>query len=232
MLIDIYGSRSNLMSLFTVNTDTNIVVSNIFIGTTIESQNCKETIINEERMNDITSPYELIELHTDMSKRLRKFNSYVKSNVIILDFLHEGRESIKFKNGTLVNRPVLRRYGYSQGNGQILSLDNKIKNIEKYVDDLINYIEPYDLVIINKLRNPKWTKDDNQRSVRVDDLESINFLNYYAETFEDVLASKRKNIRIIPEFKSLNQLEKGYQNESDYLNFLGYHLDNILKEEN
>lgn len=232
MLIDIYGSRSNLMSLLSVNTDTNIVVSNIFIGTTIESQNCKEMKINEERMNDITSPYELIELHTDMSKRLRKFNNYVKSNVIILDFLHEGRESIKFKNGTLVNRPVLRRYGYSQGDGHVLSLDNKIKNIEKYVNDLINYIKPYDLVIINKLRNPKWTKDDNQRSVKVDDLESINFLNYYAETFEDVLASKKKDIRFIPEYKPLNQLEKGYQNNSDYLKFLENHLDNILKEEN
>src|SRR5699024_11334908 len=160
MLIDMYGSRSNLMSLFDVKTSESLVLSNIFIGTTIESQNCKELNINEDKMREVTSPYELIELNTDMSKRLRRFNSYAKSNVIILDFLHEGRESIKFKAGTLVNRPVLRRYGYSQGNGNILSLDNKIKNIEKYADDLIRYIESYDLVIVNKLRNPKREKHD------------------------------------------------------------------------
>lgn len=229
MLIDIYGSRSHLMSLFEVNTSENLVVSNIFIGTTIESQNSKEITINEEKMNEITSPYELIELNTDMSKRFRRFNSYVKSNVIILDFLHEGRESIRFKSGTLVNRPVLRRYGYSQGNGNILSLDNKIKNVENYVNDLIKYIESYDLVIVNKLRNPKKINDNNI-SLKVEDLERINFLNYYAENFEDILINKMKNIRVIPEFKSVNQLEKGYQNEADYLNFFKFHLDNILKE--
>lgn len=230
MLIDMYGSRSNLMSLFDVKTSESLVLSNIFIGTTIESQNCKELNINEDKMKEVTSPYELIELNTDMSKRLRRFNSYAKSNVIILDFLHEGRESIKFKAGTLVNRPVLRRYGYSQGNGNILSLDNKIKNIEKYADDLIRYIESYDLVIVNKLRNPKWEKNDEQLHVLVDNLADINFLNYYAETFEDILMSKMKDIKVIPEFKPVNQLQKGYQNDNEYLIFLKSHLDNILGE--
>src|SRR5699024_10731729 len=155
MLIDIYGSRSNLLNVLNTKDSLNLAVSNVFIGSSIESQLFKEIPLDEARLKNVTSPYEVIQINTDIRKRLRRHKHIHKSNVILLEYKHEGRQSIKYKNGSMVNRQVLRRYGYSLGNGKLHSLDSKVNDIDKYVDALIDYISSYELVILNKMRNPK-----------------------------------------------------------------------------
>lgn len=232
MLIDIYGSRSNLLNIIQVQNELSLVISNIYIGTTIESQMFKNVLIDETKLENISSPYELLEINTDFSKRFRNHNFFPKSNAIILDFMHEGRQSIKFKNGSLVNRPVLRRYGYSQGNGKTFSLDQKINNIEKYVEELVSYLSDYDLIIINKMRNPKFEMNESSELQMLENLQEINFLNYYAETFEDILMSKIENIEVIPSYKNTNDLSLGYLNDDDYLEYMKKNMKKILSKYN
>lgn len=228
MLIDLYGSRSNLLNLLNNKDSLNLVVSNVFIGTSIESQMFKEIPLDEERLEEFTSPYEVIEINTDFRKRLRRHNDFPKSNVILLDFMHEGRQSIKYKSGSMVNRPVLRRYGYSLGSGKLHSLDNKINDIDKYIDALIDYISSYELVIINKLRNPKLAIDENGNLYKNENFAEINYLNFYAATFEEALIAKMENVEVIPEFNSPDKLQDGYQLEEDYQSYFKGKMKEIL----
>jgi len=228
MLIDIYGSRSNFLNVLNNKESLNLVISNVFIGTSIESQMFKEVPLDEERLEGFSSPYELIEINTDFRKRLRKYNKFPKSNLLLLDFMHEGRQSIKYKSGSMVNRPVLRRYGYSLGNSKLHSLDTKINGIKKYVDALIDYTSSYDLIVINKMRNPKLTIDENGNKHEIENFEEVNFLNYYAETFEEMLINKLENVEIIPEYQTPDQLYSGYQFDEEYQEHFNENMKEIL----
>lgn len=230
MLIDIYGSRSNLINVLNTKDSLNLAISNVFIGTSIESQLFKEIPLDEERMEQFTSPYEVIEINTDFRKRLRRHNEFPKSNVILLDFMHEGRQSIKYKRGSMVNRPVLRRYGYSLGNGKLHSLDTKVNDIDKYVDALIDYISSYELVIINKMRNPKLSIDEYGNAYKKENFDEINFLNFYAATFEETLLAKLDKVEVIPEYSSTDQLKEGYQYKDEYQEYFKEKMKEILSQ--
>src|SRR5699024_7672944 len=154
----------------------NIDLTNSFIGTNLASQECKEVPISKNRMKRIVSEYELIEIRTDLSKRLRRFKNFKESNIIFIDFMHEGKDLLDVHNGTIVDRPVLKRYGYDLSKDKLTNID-RIKNIEKNIDDLLEYISNYKVVILVKMRNPKYIEGKNGTSKLKKDFHQINKLN-------------------------------------------------------
>ncbi|WP_017548110.1 hypothetical protein [Salinicoccus carnicancri] len=228
MKVDLYGSRSFLINILKVKAKLGLELNDAFTGTTIDSQMKKELPIDENRFENFISNHEVLEIKTDFLKRFRKCHSFTKSNILLVDLMHEGKLLIRYKDGTVAKRPVLNRYGYKWENGKELTYDDKISRVEEYVDNFINYLSSYDLVIMNKARIPKYKLDENGKLILKDGIKDINFLNYYAETFEDILLRKKKDIIIIPEYKRVDELQDDYLNAKEYRTFLTENLGRLL----
>src|SRR5699024_11143359 len=209
MRVDLYGSRSFLVNILKLRSKLNLELNDVFTGTTIDSQMKKELPVDENRFENFISNHEILEIKTDFLKRFRKYHSFTKSNILLVDFMHEGKLLMRFKDGTVAKRPVLNRYGYKWTDGKELTHEDKLSRVEEYVDNFIEYLSSYDLVIINKTRIPKYKRDENGKSLLKDEIKSINFLNFYAETFEDILISKKKDVVVVPNYKPLDELQDG-----------------------
>src|SRR5699024_9564222 len=175
----------------------------------------------------IVSEYELIEIRTDLSKRLRRFKNFKESNIIFIDFMHEGKDLLDVHNGTIVDRPVLKRYGYDLSKAKLTNID-RIKNIEKNIDDLLEYISNYKVVILDKMRNPKYIEGKNGTSKLKKDFHQINKLNSFAEMCEDLLADKMPDIPIVELYKDLNDLRDGYQKTPQFKKYLKEEVNTII----
>ncbi|TVT28881.1 hypothetical protein FO441_00960 [Salinicoccus cyprini] len=231
MKVDVYGSRLLLINMLNLRFDLNVEINNAFIGTTIDSQVKKAVRVDNSKLNSFTSNYELLEIKTDFHKRLRRFHKFSKSSIIVLDLLHEGKPLIKFEEGVLTKRAVLKRYGYQWSDGKTLSYEEKIININQYVDILVDYLSSYELIILNQSRSPKYELNDDGKRTLKKNIEEINFLNFYTETFEDLLSQKLKKVYIIPEYKSISDLHDGYSKEEEYHAFLNKHIMRIFNSE-
>lgn len=228
MLIDMYGSRSFLIHL--LNSKLDIKINRAYTGTTIESQMEKTSYVNEIILNRIISDHEKLEIKTDFQKTFRRFHPFSKSKIIIVDFMHEGKNSIKINKKTYVKRAVLNRYGLDLREGTEITREKKLGNVEKYLESFISYVSNYDLIIINKTRTPKFEKDKNDKLLLKDNIDEINFLNFYGELFEDLLEQRLNNVAVIPEFSPLKDLKDGYLKSKEYQQHLNENLDRILKE--
>lgn len=227
MLIDIYGSRVSLRNMLDIESNIKFDINNAFIGTTIESQMQKEVLINKDRESKIISPYEMLELKTDFNKRFKKHHKFTKSKAILIDFMQEGTKSVKFKAGVVAKRPVLTRYGYNMAKGKEFSYDLKISKLNNYVEELNSYLDSYDIIILNQMRSPKFNYDKKGNKVLYDSVSERVFLNHYAELFEEILLSKRKNIQVIPPYKPTDDLVKSDLDNNKYKEYLIKHLENI-----
>lgn len=230
MKIDVYGSRSFLVNLLKLKLKLKFEFNDVFTGTTIDSQMKKELAVDEERMKNFISNHEILEIKTDFLKRFRKSSEFAKSKIIFIDFMHEGKLLIRFGDGTVTKRPVLNRYGYKWKDGIDLSYEDKLSKIEEYVGTFIDYLKAYDLVIVNKARTSKYERDQKNNLSLKDNIQEVNFLNFYAETFEEILSKKREDIYFIPEYDSIHQLEEGYLNTNNYNEFLLENIASIINE--
>jgi|SRR5699024_3151415 len=229
MRLDVYGSRSLLMNLLKLRTNLNIELNEVYIGTTIDSQMKKEHKLDRSILKKIISEYEVLELMTDVEKRFRRFHNFSKSNILIVDFLQEGKNLAKFNEGTFTVRPVLKRYGFNMMKGKVL-FDDKSNNIERYVERFLEYTESYDLIILSKMRTPKYLEGNSDKRELKPNFAEVNFLNYYAMTFEELLVEKSDKIKCLPEFSNINDLNEKYMQKKSYSDFLENELKRILNE--
>lgn len=228
MKADVYGSRSLMMKLVEFSNELNLELVDSFIGTNLISQKYKDVPISQNRMKRIISEYEYIEIKTDLSKRFRRFKDFKESNVIFIDFMHEGKDLISVHNGNVVNRPVLKRYGYDTSKATISKLDRVI-NIEKDIANLMDYTANYKKIVLIKMRNPKYF-DKNGRKILKEDFHEINKLNSFAEMCEDLLISKIPDIDIVDLHKEVNDLRDGYLKTEEYQEHLKQEIKTILSK--
>jgi len=231
MKIDVYGSRYTLINLIKLSSKFDLEISNAYTGTTIESQLKKEVPINEEKLKEIISKHEILEIKTDFNKRLRKFHKFTNSKVIVIDFMIEGSQTIQFNNKFVTKRPVLLRYGYNTLKGKEVNYSEKINNSERYIETLLEYLSDYDLVILNKVRQAKLIKNANDELTLRKNILDINFQNFYAELMEDLLLQKREDICIIPEFSDKSLLIHNYMSNKNYIDFFSKNIKEILDKE-
>lgn len=227
MKIDIYGSRSLMIKLVELASQMNIRIADSFIGTNLASQRLKEVPISQNRMKRIISEYEYVEIRTDLSKRFRRFKSLKESNILFIDFMHEGKDLIDVHNGTVVDRPVLKRYGYDTNKATLHKMD-RVSNISKDIEDLLDYITNYKQIILIKMRTPKYTHDENGQKILVENFHEVNKLNSFAEMCEDLLISNLPELQVIELYKSVDNLREGYQKTSSYSKYLQREINNIL----
>jgi len=229
MRLDVYGSRSLLMNLLKLRSKLNIKLNEVYIGTTIDSQMKKEYKLERSILNEIVSEYEVLELMTDVEKRFRRFHDFSKSNILIVDFIQEGKNLAKFSEGTFTVRPVLKRYGFNLENGKVL-FNDKANNIERYVDRFLEYTESYDLIVLSKMRTPKYLEGSSGEVELKPNFAEVNFLNYYAMTFEELLIEKSDKVRCLPDYTNINDLNENYMKKKSYNEFFENELKKILNE--
>src|SRR5699024_469461 len=223
------GSRSLLMNLLKLRSKLNIKLNEVYIGTTIDSQMKKEYKLERSILNEIVSEYEVLELMTDVEKRFRRFHDFSKSNILIVDFIQEGKNLAKFSEGTFTVRPVLKRYGFNLENGKVL-FNDKANNIERYVDRFLEYTESYDLIVLSKMRTPKYLEGSSGEVELKPNFAEVNFLNYYAMTFEELLIEKSDKVRCLPDYTNINDLNENYMKKKSYNEFFENELKKILNE--
>ena len=229
MRLDVYGSRSLLMNILKLRTKLNIKLNEVYIGTTVDSQMKKEHKLDRDILNEIISEYEVLELMTDVEKRFRRFHEFSKSNILIVDFLQEGKNLAKFNEGTFTVRPVLKRYGFNLAKGKVL-FNDKANNIERYVEKFLEYTESYDLIILSKMRTPKYLEEIPDEPKLKPNFSEVNFLNYYAMTFEELLVEKSDKIKCLPNFSNIDDLNEKYMQKKSYSEFLENELNRILND--
>src|SRR5699024_9627795 len=102
--------------------------------------------------------YEQLELLVDSRKLFRKLQNISESNIIFIDFLSEGKTVVKINDGVLLQNFSLKRCIKNIEEGQEISIDRKVKDLNVITDNFIKYLSTYDLIILNKLRHPKRKK--------------------------------------------------------------------------
>lgn len=226
-----YGSRPFLMNLLNHREILNIEVNNAFIGTSFDSQKGKAIKINDNKMKRYLNDYEYLELLIDSRKLFRRLQNTSNANIIFLDLLTEGKQTIKINNGVLIENKSLKRCISNIEEAVELPIDKKVKDLDRITDEFISYLTTYDLVIINKLRQPKYKKTLNGLEEKIN-LNQINFQNYYTESFEDLLLKKMDNVKFIEEYDIPKNLVDGYYYDKHYVEYFIKETQSILKNYN
>src|SRR5699024_673800 len=134
-----------------------------------------------------------------------------------------------FNEGTFTVRPVLKRYGFDLVKGKTL-FNDKSNNIERHVDEFLEYAKSYDLIILSKMRTPKYLEENSGEKELKPNFVEVNFLNYYAVTFEELLMRKSDRVKCLPDYADIGDLSDKYMQKKNYNEFFEKELQNILKE--
>lgn len=218
MKVDLYGSRPSLMNLLNNRSNLQIEINKAYIGTSFDSQMKKATKIDERLMKKYLNEYEQLELLVDSRKLFRKLQNISESNIIFIDFLSEGKSVVKINDGVLLQNLSLKRCIKNIEEGQEISIDRKVKDLNVITDNFIKYLSTYDLIILNKLRHPKRKKTSYGYQNK-NNLDNVNFLNYYTESFEDLILEKMSNIEVIEEYDIPKNLVEGYYYDRNYIEY-------------
>lgn len=218
MKVDLYGSRPSLINLLNNRSNLQIEINKAYIGTSFDSQMKKATKIDERLMKKYLNEYEQLELLVDSRKLFRKLQNISESNIIFIDFLSEGKTVMKINDGVLLQNLSLKRCIKNIEEGREISIDRKVKDLNVITDNFIKYLSTYDLIILNKLRHPKRKKTSYGYQNK-NNLDHVNFLNYYTESFEDLILEKMTNIEVIEEYDIPKNLVEGYYYERNYIEY-------------
>lgn len=226
MNIDLYGSRYTLIPLMRNATHLELEINKAYLGSSLASQYAKTQKIDTKQVKKKLNEYEELEVLNDRLKLYRRFSKQTKSKTIIIDFLYEGYQIVNSDYGRLTLTSSNRKFDKKNTENKLLTKEARINlidhNIEAFIHDLIDF----DKVILNKLRLPKYEKKQGENLVLKENIQHINIMNSFIESFEDLLIKNIENIDVIPLYEK-HHID-GYWFSQDYLNHFKRQFDLII----
>lgn len=221
--LDIYGSRYTLIPIMRSAEDIGYDIKKAYLGSSLSSQYAKTQKVDTKLVKKRLNSYEELEVLNDRLKLFRRFSSRTESRTIVVDFLNEGFEVINSVTGRLTFLPANVKFDVKINEIKYLSKDSRINLIDENLNTFIKDLNHYDRIVLNKLRLPKYKKTKTNNYILKENIENINVMNSFIESFEDLFLEKMEKVEVISLYKE--HVYEGYWFSKEYLQ----HVKNYME---
>ncbi|QQD85671.1 DUF6270 domain-containing protein [Jeotgalicoccus sp. ATCC 8456] len=202
MNIDVYGSRYTLIPLMRSAEELGFNLNKAYLGSSLSSQYTKTQKLDVNLAETRLGEYEQLEVLNDRLKLFRRFSSQSLSEVIVIDFVYEAFEVVTSAQGRLTLTPANQKFDRESTRNIRMTKDSRLNLVSENINLFVKDLNKFDKVILNKLRLPKYIKKTEDKFELRSDIETVNIMNAFIESFEDLLIEKLDGVHVVPLYEN------------------------------